>query len=158
MAVQGSSDSVFDAFIRSFERDSEESPVGLLAPDLIVTDWMLPGVTLRGRDEVLAKFFAPLPASFPDVFFELEEAVFAGTSEDGYVTARGDFTGTFVNDYRIDTVPSPITIRAHGRPVRWTAHDIYRFKDGKIVEIWFGNDTLTVASQLGCIAEEDRPW
>jgi predicted ester cyclase len=158
MAAQPSTDPVFDRFIRSFDPANEDRSFHLLADDVVVTDWMLPGITLRGREEVLAKFYAPLPASFPDVYFDLQEAIPAGTSDDGYVTLIGDFVGTFVNDYRIEAPPVSYTISAHGRPVRWTAHDIYRFKDGQIVRIWFGNDSINVASELGCIARDDMPW
>lgn len=158
MSTAGAIDPVFTKFIHAFDRDTPERVFDFLAEDVVVTDWMLPGVTLHGRQEVMEKFFAPLPASFPDVHFELHEAIPAGTSDDGYITARGDFVGTFVNDYQIDAPPSTYSIRAHGRPVRWAAHDIYRFKDGRIAQIWFGNDSLTVASELDCIAQEDRPW
>jgi hypothetical protein len=132
--------------LESFEPNKRPMRIDLLDDDVVLVDVMLPGRPLRGKDEVAELFNAPIRDSFPDVQFIVTDTIIAGDR----LVVFGDFTGTFAGDY--------IGFPAHGRRVRWTARDVYTFKDGKIVHIDLINDTLTVARELGATIEDPRLW
>jgi steroid delta-isomerase-like uncharacterized protein len=46
-------------------------------------------------------------------------------------------------------------VPADGKPVRWTAYDVYRVTDGKISEEWAGDDIATIMTQIGAFSP---PW
>jgi len=115
-----------------------------MADDVIWTHWRWGGRELSGRDRVMQRYFGPLVESFPDLDFRVFDAIIGEHT----LVLRGLFKATFAKDW--GEVP------AHGRTVTWTAHDIYEFRNGKIVHAWYANDTLTVARQLGVISDEPR--
>ena len=50
---------------------------------------------------------------------------------------------------------SLLGVPADGKPVRWTAYDVYRITDGKISEEWAGDDIATLMAQIGAF---NPPW
>jgi predicted ester cyclase len=46
-------------------------------------------------------------------------------------------------------------IQPTGEPYQYTATDIYRFEDGKVVERWGNNDMANVYEQLGFTITRD---
>ena len=46
-------------------------------------------------------------------------------------------------------------VPADGKPIRWTAYDVYRVTDGKISEEWAGDDIATIMTQIGAFSP---PW
>jgi predicted ester cyclase len=46
-------------------------------------------------------------------------------------------------------------IEPTGRRVRWDAVDVYRLKDGRIVEEWAADDALAILHQVGAYTP---PW
>jgi steroid delta-isomerase-like uncharacterized protein len=135
-----------DLLLESFEPNKRPMRLDILADDVVLVDVMLPGRPLVGKDEVAELFNAPIRDSFPDVHFIVTDTI---RSEDRLVVF-GDFTGTFAGDY--------VGFPAHGERVRWTARDVYTFRDGKIVHIDLINDTLTVARELGAKIDDPRLW
>ena len=138
-----------DAFLASLNQERRElARVGdYLADSIVVIDWMAPDKELRSREEAIREFYAPIRASFPDVRFEVRDSMRSGNR----LLVIGFFTGTMENDYW--------GFPAHGKRVRWEARDVYHFNgDGKIEEIWFANDTLTVARELGARVDDERLW
>jgi hypothetical protein len=123
-----------------------DSIAEFLALDVVAEDWMAPGHTYEGKEAVLAETFAPLPESFPDVRFVVTREIRA----DDVLILCGFFEATFARDYW--------NFQATGRRVRWEARDIYRFRDGLIDRIWWANDTLTVARELGADIPDERLW
>lgn len=154
MTTTRSNEAAIAAFLQSFEPGKREERRDLLANDIVVSDWMMPGIGLRGEEEVIEKFYAPIRVAFPDVYFELHDAIIG----DDKVVIRGEFTGTFERDYTYPVGERRVHFPAHGGRVHWKAHDIYQFKGGKIARIWFANDTLTVARQLGALPDDGKPW
>lgn len=133
--------------VRSFlEAEDSEGFGAVLADDVVVTDWMIPGEELRGRDAVLERLVAPIAESFPDASFEVHDVLV----DRGRVAVRGEFRATFERDY--------FGVPAHGGRVRWPAHDIYEVRGGRIHRVWLGNDTLLVARQLGALPDDAGPW
>ena len=59
-----------------------------------------------------------------------------------FVTARVTATGTRIKG-KMKGNPK------NGRRYIYSAIDIYRFKDGKVVERWGNNDRITMIRQLG---------
>ena len=50
---------------------------------------------------------------------------------------------------------SLLGVPADGKPVRWTAYDVYRVTDGKISEEWAGDDVAAIMVQIGAF---NPPW
>jgi predicted ester cyclase len=132
------------AFIRSRVPGSRSAMADFMADGVAWSHWRWRARELVGKDNVMTNYFEPLVRSFPDLDFRILDAVFG----DHNLAIRGEFRGTFAEDW--GSTP------AHGRPVAWFAHDIYEFRDGKIVRAWYGNDTLTVARQLGALPDDGR--
>ncbi|MEX2238558.1 MAG: ester cyclase [Dehalococcoidia bacterium] len=132
--------------IAFFRGAGGQGVVALLDDDVTASHWRWGRKELRGKQRLLDEYFAPLGRAFPDLVFEVIDFV-EGTYK---VAIRGEFQATFANEW--------LGLPPHGRRVSWRAHDIYEFRDGKIVRIWLGNDTLTVARQLGALPDDGRPW
>jgi len=135
-----------DRLIESFDQDLRGEREGVYAEDVVVSDWMNPGKDLKGKGSQMSEFIAPILESFPDVHFEVTDTMRDGNR----LLVCGFFNGTMEKDYW--------GFPAHGRRVRWEARDLYRFSDGKIDRIWYANDTLTVARELGADITDKRLW
>ena len=46
-------------------------------------------------------------------------------------------------------------VPADGKPVRWSAYDVYRVTDGKISEEWAADDVAAIMAQIGAF---NPPW
>ncbi len=146
--MSDSNERAMDDFVKSFDRELRdlEGAEELYSDEIVVSDWMNPGHDLTGTGEQVTEFIAPILDSFPDVHFEVTDTMRSGDR----LLVCGFFTGTMKKDYW--------GFPAHGRRVRWEARDLYRFKDGKIDRIWYANDTLTVARELGAAIDDKRLW
>jgi predicted ester cyclase len=50
--------------------------------------------------------------------------------------------------------PTPIgTFDVTGRPIEWTSQVFFRFKEGKIAEMWVARDELGILRSLGIVLE-----
>ncbi|CAG4899911.1 ester cyclase [Paraburkholderia saeva] len=78
-------------------------------------------------------------AAVPDLTAEIDDLVVAGDRASVHLHFRGHFTGQFQN------------IKGEGQTVDFQAFDLYRVKDGQIVENWHLEDNLTLLKQLGVI-------
>jgi len=78
-------------------------------------------------------------AAFPDLCFTVEDIVAEGDT----VAARYVVTGT----HRGELMSVPPT----GNQITWTAMDISRFEDGKILETWHEANVLGMLQQIGAI-------
>ena len=101
---------------------------------------------LKGR-EILKGSAADYLNAFPDLYVTADDIVLEGDK----AAVRWTFKGTHNGD--LTGLP------ATGRPVRYTGITMYRFADGKIVEMWWDWDMLAMMMQL--TAEEwsfGGPW
>lgn len=80
-----------------------------------------------------AEFFR---AAVPDLKAEVVEMLIVGDRVIGRLRFTGHFTGTFKNQ------------QGKGQPIDFSAVDIYRIAQGKIVENWHLEDNLTLLQQL----------
>lgn len=78
-------------------------------------------------------------AAVPDLHAEIDDLVVAGDRASVHLHFHGHFTGQFQN------------LKGAGQTVDFQAFDLYRVKDGQIVENWHLEDNLTLLKQLGAI-------
>lgn len=116
---RGSTDFAYEVFAADYVRH-----------DLRATD-ALPGP--EGQKKIADAF----RAAFPDLRVTVDLIVGEGDYVVGRWTATGTHTGTWG------------AVAPTGRQARFSAVNIYRFKDGKVAEIWNHRDDLGLAEQLG---------
>ena len=89
--------------------------------------------------EGVKHFYSGLWDAFPDLRITIEDMV----GEADKVAWRLTVNGTHESEFR--------GVPATGTEVTFSAHYIFRFQDGKIVERWTNFDRLGVMVQLGAI-------
>jgi predicted ester cyclase len=108
----------------------------VLAPDIVDHN------ALEGQPEGLdGQIWATrmVRRAFPDLRFREDVVV----SDGEYVTGRWTMTGTHTGTF--DLLGLPPT----GRPVTMTGHEIFRGRDGRLVEVWHQEDLPGLLTQLG---------
>lgn len=93
--------------------------------------------TTIGRPERLERMFAASKAASPDRQLRNDIIICSDDIVSTRMTVWGTQTGTMMGN--------PPT----GRKFRFTAMDIFRFKNGMIVERWGESDTIILIRQLG---------
>jgi steroid delta-isomerase-like uncharacterized protein len=109
-----------------------------IAPDYVrhTSQFREGGRDVHGPDDA-RKSIAALRAVFPDIHFDLEDILAEGDK----VVARWTCTGTHRGEFR--------GIAATGKRVTFPGMNIYRLRDGKIMERWGVEDGLGLLQQLG---------
>jgi steroid delta-isomerase-like uncharacterized protein len=107
----------------------------IFAPDYIRHD-LRPGQGLPGPAGQ-KKIAADFRAAFPDVRNTVDLIV----AEDDLVVARWTTTGTHTGPWG-DVAPT-------GKPARFSGVNIFRIRDGRVVELWNHRDDLGLMQQLG---------
>ena len=70
-------------------------------------------------------------------------------AEDDLVATRETHKGIHRGQF-----PTPIgTFDVTGRPIEWTSQVFFRFKEGKIAEMWVARDELGIIRYLGIVLE-----
>lgn len=90
--------------------------------------------------EAVKEITAMFHRAFPDIHTTAEDVI-AG---DDKVVSRQTISGTHKGEY--------MGIAATGRSVRYDEIFVYRFANGRIVEVWGVVDVLSLMKQLGVIA------
>jgi steroid delta-isomerase-like uncharacterized protein len=98
--------------------------------------------TVSGRADV-AGLFAGVVASLPDVHGAVEDVFGAGNEVVVRQVVRGTQKGALLG------------IPATGRRITWDAVDIFRLRDGKISQIWAGDDWTAILYYTGTYK---APW
>jgi steroid delta-isomerase-like uncharacterized protein len=86
--------------------------------------------------EVLKQGVTDYLTAFPDLHVVVEDTI----AEGDMAVARWTVAGTHQGEL--------MGIPATGNPISWTGHTMYRFADGKIVELWWAWDTLGMMQQI----------
>lgn len=89
--------------------------------------------------EGVTQFYETLWSAFPDVEATVEGMIAEGDSVPFRVTVRGTHQGEFMG-----VAPS-------GNEVMFGVQNIYRFRDGKVIERWSNPDLLGLMVQIGAI-------
>lgn len=87
----------------------------------------------------IAQLFATYRAAFPDVDFEVEDAIAEGDRVVLRYTFRGTHSGPLFG------------VPATGRQVSMQGISIYRVEGGKLQEAWVTYDLLSLLQQVGAI-------
>ena len=87
----------------------------------------------EGQKEIAAAF----RAAFPDLSWDVDFLLADGDFVVGRWTATGTHLGPWAG------------VEATGRPMRFSGINVFRFSDGKAVEIWNHRDDLGLMQQLG---------
>jgi steroid delta-isomerase-like uncharacterized protein len=128
------------ALIRRFyeevwDRGNTEFAFEVFADDYVRHDFRatepLPGPA--GQKRIADDF----RAAFPDLRVNVDLIV----GEDDFVVGRWTATGTHLGSWA--------GMEPSGRPMTLSAANIFRFEDGKVVEIWNHRDDLGLREQLG---------
>jgi predicted ester cyclase len=105
-----------------------------------------PSVTAHGLGspdpvdfEGVTEFYETLWSAFPNVEATIEDMIAEGDSVSFRVTVRGTHRGEFMG------------VAASGNQVTMSVQNIYRFRDGKVVERWSNPDLLSLMVQIGAI-------
>jgi predicted ester cyclase len=109
-----------------------------LADDMIVDDFHDHAARGTGLENFKSLYTVMLRI-FPDIQAKLEDLIAEGDK----VVARVEFTATQAGSFR-GFSPS-------NKKVTFSGMDIFRFKDGKIVERWAQRDFLGMLEKLGHI-------
>jgi predicted ester cyclase len=97
----------------------------------------------QGREET-KQFIPQWLTAFPDLHFLVEFQV----AEGDLVVTHGTAHGTHKGEYRgLEFKGIPPT----GKQVTWTFTAIDRLADGKIVESWFNDDSVSRLQQIGAL-------
>ena len=103
---------------------------------------------LQGIDDFVASLSEFLGA-FSDLVFTVEQVL----AEGDRVALRWSATGVHTGDYR--GLPPTHVIAATGRPISFSATDIYQVVDGRIVAEWNTFDGYHVLHQMGVLERTD---
>jgi predicted ester cyclase len=96
---------------------------------------------LPSEREALIGFISGFHAAFPDGRISIEQMIAEGDT----VALRATFSGTQTGRFQ-DIPPT-------GKAVTVPAQDMYRLREGKMVEHWGGPNLLRLLQQLGVIPE-----
>lgn len=91
--------------------------------------------------EGLKQYFSSLHTAFLDVHIDVEDMIAEGDKVVARVTASGTHQGEFMG------------IAPTGNRVEFSAIDIARIAEGKIVEHWSNSDQLGMMQQLGVMEQ-----
>ena len=115
------------------------------AADFVTSDVVWHGGSLgdiAGADN-LAGLLESFIGALPDLYAAEQDVV----AENDLVLVRLVVTATVRG--------SLLGVPADGKPIRWTAYDVYRVTNGKISEEWAGDDIATIMTQIGAF---NPPW
>jgi steroid delta-isomerase-like uncharacterized protein len=106
--------------------------------------WHGLGTSIHGLDQ-LRGMLAAYAAAIPD--HRVEEGLLIAERDlvAGQWTAHGTHRGPLMG------------VPATGRRVEFQALDVYRLRDGKIVEQWAGDDLLSLLQQIGALPAAAAP-
>ena len=102
---------------------------------------------LRGLESV-KQYYADVYRGFPDLHLTIEDIIAEGDK----VWVLGKLTGTHTGEWELHG----ITFAPTGKKLTWTAVNIFRIVDGKIVERKSVRDVLDFLKQLGAIEPTEK--
>jgi steroid delta-isomerase-like uncharacterized protein len=116
-----------------------------IAEELLATDYVQHSVfDIPDGREGFKQFFMAFAAAVPDAHFVVEDVI----TESDKVVTRWTVTGTQAGPFR--------GIPPTGNKFSMTGIDIFRLKDGRLVEHWDAVDQLGMLQQLGVMPIPSR--
>ena len=119
----------------AWDRGAFDVVDGLFAPDYVRHDFRAGAVAdgPQGQKDIVVAF----RAAFPDLRFSVDFVLGDGDLVAGRWTATGTNTGVWNG------------MEPTGRSVTFSGINVFRFADGKVVELWNHRDDLGLMQQLG---------
>ena len=106
--------------------------------DLLGDDYVSHGFGDGGREN-LRQSLEGFRAAFPDVAFTVEDTITEGDKVAVKTTFRATHRGPFAG------------VPASGNPIEVGGCDVFRVREGKIVEAWWLGDSGSMLMQIGAI-------
>jgi len=132
---------VVEAFLQDVINEHHGNDVaGYLTPGMVWYGGTVGAVAGRAN---VAGLFASVVAAFPDSHITIDDIF----GQDDQVVVRVVVSGTQQG--------AILAIPASGRHVQWDGVDIYRLRDGKISNIWAGDDWTAILNDTGTYK---APW
>ena len=98
--------------------------------------------TVEGSENMI-NLFRSVFSAIPDLHAVEQEVVAQGDTVVVRLVVEGTHKGSLVG------------IPATGKPLRWDAVDLYRLAEGKVTEVWAGDDFLSIMVETGAFKP---PW
>lgn len=133
----GSLEALYERWLQEVWSDGRYAVVDELFAADVVDHNALPGQPAGAAGQSWAA--RVIRDAFPDAAFTVD-VVFANGD---LVTGRWTMTGTNTGVFALFGLPPT------GRPVTMSGQEIFRVRDGRIVEVWHAEDTGAMLSQLG---------
>ena len=131
------------AYLEAFNQRNLDLIDEVFAPEYVV---YYPGVPpILGRDAAKEAVGAFLEA-FPDIVFAIEQQV----AEGNLVATRWSAKGTHSGEFRGFPVKTSV-VAPTGRPVTFSANDIYLIENGLVVTEWKSLSPVDVLQQVGAV-------
>lgn len=111
--------------------------------DVVAQDVLMHGEGEAQGLESMVEHTRAYLSGFPDLETTVEDVI----AEDDRVVVRATLRGTHSGEFG--------GIPATGRRIEIADIDIFRVRDGKIVEMWAGADRLAMMQQLGLLGEAE---
>lgn len=105
----------------------------VLSEDFLIHFPEAPNITSEQQKNAIRNFYR----AFPDHYHRFDDVITSGDKVVVRFTFGGTHTGAFAG------------IEPTGKKVEWGAVFIFRFKSGKLAEIWAIEDSLSLFDQLG---------
>ena len=132
---------VVEAFLQDVINEHHGNDVaGYLTPDMVWYGGTVGAVAGRAN---VAGLFASVVAAFPDSHITFDDIFGQGDQVVVRVVVSGTQEGAILG------------IPASGRFVQWDGVDVYRLSDGKISNIWAGDDWTAILNDTGTFK---APW
>ena len=132
---------VVEAFLQDVVNEHNGGDAAnFLTPD---TQWYGGTVGLVSGSANVAGLFAGVVAAFPDAHIAIDDIFGQGDQVVVRVVVSGTQEGAILG------------IPASGRHVQWNGVDVYRLSDGKISNIWAGDDWTAILNDTGTYK---APW
>jgi steroid delta-isomerase-like uncharacterized protein len=132
---------VVEAFLQDVVNEHNGgAAAGFLTPDM---QWYGGTVGLVSGRANVAGLFAGVVAAFPDAHVTIDDIFGQGDQVVVRVVVSGTQEGAILG------------IPASGHHVQWDGVDIYRLNDGKIANIWAGDDWTAILNDTGTFK---APW
>jgi steroid delta-isomerase-like uncharacterized protein len=130
-------------FVETANRGDLQAAVESHAPDCLVHYPGLPTMNMAAWTPFFLSYFA----AFPDMQIHVNpaEAIIEGNRMAGPYTITGTQTGDFMG------------MPATGKQISVFGINIFHVRDGKIIEEWDLNDSLSMLRQLGVIPAPEAP-
>ena len=138
MTVTGSSTEANKALVRraiAYNHGTTDEATEVFAPDFVA---YMPGQPPMGR-AAMEHFIGDFAAGFPGYIYEIHDQIAQGDTVFNRVTWRGVHGGEFAG------------VPATGRPIELSGINMFKMKDGRVVEQRAELDIFGLLQQIGAI-------